>query len=93
MNITCYHDCDMIYEKGPLLIHIKNSFFYDTWYYHEHIYMYVYKTVLWDVLTVVLFHKSHHKCLPEVVPWGKSDHINIMTDYKLFIKNSMYYTK
>ena len=35
--------------------------------------MRVYKTVL-DVLTVVPFHKSDHKCLLEVVPYCKSGH-------------------
>ena len=63
----CQNICNMIYEKGSLTKHFKNSFA-DILIcsYHEqlciHIAAVCIKTVLWYVLTVVFFHKSHHKC-------------------------------
>ena len=59
-----------IYIHG-LHLCIQDCFF------RSYIYIYIWpeKTVLSDALTVVLFHKSCHNCLTEVVvPYCKSGH-------------------
>ena len=62
----CQNICDMIYDKGSLLKCLLNSFVY-TYAVTMNSCVYIatvcIQNCFWDVLTVVLFHKSHQKCI------------------------------
>ena len=64
----CQNICDLIYEKGSLLKHLKKQFCIHICSYHEKLCIYIYsncvytKLFFWDVLTVIIFDKSHFKC-------------------------------
>ena len=66
--------CDQICEKRPLLKHLKNGLYTHSWYVCTVTLMVMcgvcncmYTNCFWDVLTVVPFHKSGHKCFARSV--------------------------